>query len=226
MNLSKKKLTNKKFYNKWLYKVSLDLKGGGIFSDRSVDQIKDVCYGDDPGDRPYSLFYKAYHNKEEILSVCEFLEKFNSDIWSKRVENTSIDFYTNNVNFYNQLSTTFEKLVIHQFEPSDEMIEVLNERDFVIAGKKLPHNRYNYRVYLMPHKIEHDTDEKIKYLNWLESQNPKIRCSAKVRQWFLKTRWNWDRRYVLVEDDSTLLMLKLRNSEVVGRIYKYVISDK
>jgi hypothetical protein len=42
----------------------------------------------------------------------------------------------------------------------------------------------------------------------------------------MKTEWNWDRRYVLVEDEGTLLMLKLRNPEVMGSVYNYVLSDK
>jgi hypothetical protein len=47
-----------------------------------------------------------------------------------------------------------------------------------------------------------------------------------VQKWFLKTDWNWDRRYVLVEDEGTLLMMKLRNSDVVGTVYNYVVTDK
>jgi hypothetical protein len=42
----------------------------------------------------------------------------------------------------------------------------------------------------------------------------------------MKTDWNWDRRYVLVEDEGTLLLMKLKNSEVVGTVYNYVIVDK
>jgi hypothetical protein len=31
---------------------------------------------------------------------------------------------------------------------------------------------------------------------------------------------------VLVEDEGTLLMMKLRNSDVVGTVYNYVVTDK
>lgn len=226
MNQSKTKLTNRKFYNKWLYKISLEFDGGAIFKDRSVDQVKDFCYGIDPGYRPYSIFYKAHQHKQEILNICIFLEQFDSNSWAKRIEGNLVDFYTNDIEFYNRFSINFSELIKNRFEPSAKMAEVLNDHEFAIVGKKLPHNRYNYRVYLSPHKMDHDVEEKTKYLDWLETQHPKIRCSSKVRDWFIKTRWNWDRRYVLVEDDATLLMLKLRNSDVVGRVYKYIISDK
>ena len=226
MKSPKTKLTNRKFYNKWLYKVSIDLRGGGIFRDRSVAEVKEFCHGSEVIDRPYSILYASYKNKEQLLEVCEFLENFDNSIWATRIENRSVDFYTNDVNFYNSLSLRFNELVIHQFEPDPKTEEALKESDFTIVGKKLPHNRYNYRVYILPHKMKDDVEEKTKFLDWLEKQAPKIRCSAKVRDWFLYTKWNWDRRYVLVEDDATLLMLKLRNSEVVGRVYKYITSDK
>jgi hypothetical protein len=71
-----------------------------------------------------------------------------------------------------------------------------------------------------------DRDGKQQYLNWIKKQNEKITLTPAVESWFIKTDWNWDRRYVLVEDEATLIMLKLRNSEVVGRIYNYVVSDK
>jgi hypothetical protein len=50
--------------------------------------------------------------------------------------------------------------------------------------------------------------------------------SEAVKTWFIHTDWNWDRRYILVDEESTLLMLKLRNSDFMGKIYEYVIVDK
>lgn len=209
-----------------MYKVSLKLDGGAIFRDRSVNQVKEFCYSVEFIDRPHSIAYKVFQTKNEILEVCEFLEQFDSNTWTKRIENQSVDFYTNDLEFYNQISTRFNQKVIHQFEPSVNTAEALNEREFAITGTKLPHNKYQYRVYILPHKMGDDLEEKTKFVDWLEKQSPKIRCSIKVRAWFLHTKWNWDRRYILVEDDSTLLMLKLRNSDVVGRVYKYIVCDK
>ena len=74
--------------------------------------------------------------------------------------------------------------------------------------------------------MKKDKTSKRRFVDWLKSQDPRITCSDAVEKWFMNTEWNWDRRYVLVEDEKTLLMLKLRNSEVVGRIYNYVLSDK
>ena len=67
---------------------------------------------------------------------------------------------------------------------------------------------------------------KKRYIDWLKTQMPRVTCTSAVEKWFLATDWNWDRRYILVEDDQTMLMMKLRNAEVVGKIYNFVISDK
>jgi hypothetical protein len=50
--------------------------------------------------------------------------------------------------------------------------------------------------------------------------------SDTVKNWFIKTDWNWDRRYVLVEDDQTLFMMQLRSAEVIGKVHEYQILDK
>ena len=114
----------------------------------------------------------------------------------------------------------------HCFEPSDATADLLNLNKNCITVKKLPKDRYNYRVYLLPHKMANDRPAKKKYIDWLKTQMPRVTCTSAVETWFLATDWNWDRRYILVEDDQTLLMMKLRNADVVGKIYNFVISDK
>jgi hypothetical protein len=226
MTSQKTKLTNKKFYGKWLYKVSLHLNGCAIFRQKTLDYIKSFCQGAYPEDRPYSLLAKAYKEKENIMTLANFLESYDSKLWSKRIESSRIDFYTNDIGFYNKLSIDFKDILIHRFEPDPTSIDQLNVSPSTVVVKKLPHNKYQYRAYLLPHKMAGDKEGKQKYINWLKTQEDRITCTPAVEKWFMTTEWNWDRRYILVEDESTLLMLKLRNSEVVGRIYNYVVSDK
>jgi hypothetical protein len=217
--------TNRKFYNKWIYKVSLNVKGSGIFRTHSLDDIKEFCSGETTDQAPYSLHTRAWNNREQILELANFLIGQHDTVWAKRIENTLVDFYTNDYCFYQTLSENFESVMTHRFEPSEASAELLEKPQTIVAAK-LPHNKYHYRVYLLPHKLAGDKESKKKYVDWLKSQTPRITCTPAVEKWFIKTDWNWDRRYVLVEDEHTLLMLKLRNSEVVGRVYNYVISDK
>ena len=92
-----------------------------------------------------------------------------------------------------------------------------------ILVKKYPQGRFKMRVYLKPHKME-DSDEKLRYISWIKGM-PGISISEAVERWFYATNWNWDRRYVLVDDDKTLLLLRLKNSNVVGTVYNLVLQD-
>jgi hypothetical protein len=113
-----------------------------------------------------------------------------------------------------------------RYEPDDEAKELLKDDVKIIISDRYPHNKYHYRVYLLPHKFNKDDTAKSKYIDWLRSQSPRITCTNAVERWIMKTNWNWDRRYVLVEDKNTLMLLRLRNPEVVGSVYEFVLSDK
>jgi hypothetical protein len=226
MTSQKIKLTSRKFYGKWLYKISLRQAGCVIFRNYNFDYIKELCQSDTVPTQPYSTHQKAYNNRENILRLCEVLEKYDAKSWTKRIENSSLDLYTNDLGFYQSVSQEFQDIVVHQFEPDPATVDLLTSSSSAVAVKKLPHNRYQYRVYLLPHKMAGDREGKQRYIKWLKNQEDRVTCTPAVENWFIRTDWNWDRRYILVENESTLLMLKLRNSEVVGRIYNYVLSDK
>lgn len=157
-------------------------------------------------------------NKDVLICLCDVLLKYDNDIWNKRIEGDCIDIYTSNKELVNELQTNLLDRVTCVFEPSADAAE-----PGTIKVKKLPGEIYNYRVYLLPHKLRGDLDEKTKYISWIKNQNSKVKITESVENWFYKTDWNWDPRYVLVDEESTLLMLKLRNPELVGRIYRFVI---
>jgi hypothetical protein len=65
--------TNRKFYNKWIYKVSLQIKGSSIFRTHSLDDIKEFCLAPSPEKPNYSLHGRAWQNRDQILELTEFL---------------------------------------------------------------------------------------------------------------------------------------------------------
>ena len=159
------------------------------------------------------------------MDLIEIFQNTDKSIWSKRIERNCLDIYTSDQSFYQDISEKFHDIMIHRYEPSnDESKEKLKDQNILV--KRLPHGTFQYRAYLLPHKMGNNTEDKKRYVDWLKNQSPRISCTMAVENWFIKTNWNWDRRYVLVEDEKTLLMLKLRNSEVVGKVYKFEIIDK
>lgn len=218
----KVKTAPRKFYDKWLYKVTLHMPGVALLRNHALEHVEEYVESlKTPGDTR-GVRGKIVKNKVNLVRLANFLGAVKSSIWHKRIESDQIDIYTNNVHFFKNAVDEFEDDVIHAFEPSAGT-ELLKNN--VIAAKKLPHNKYKYKVYLQPHKSK-DRDVKTRYVQWCDSQVPKIRMSEAVKTWFIHTDWNWDRRYILVDEESTLLMLKLRSADFVGKIYEYVIVDK
>lgn len=222
----KPRYTRRKFYGKWLYKITVTVPGVSIFRSKSVSDIMLFCVSDQP-DEPYSYSTKdkAYKNRKDILCLAELLNNWDNETWSKRIESNVMDIYTNDLEKYTEAGQRLSGLIIQKFEPNLNSIKDLNTSTNVIV-KKYPHKRYKHKVYLLPHKMDRDRAVRQQYLDWLESQSPRILISDAVKIWFIKTYWNWDRRYVLVEDQQTLLMLKLRSSDVAGKVYDYVLADK
>lgn len=221
-----KKTTNKKFYGKWLYKVTLEVPGIAILRIKSLQGTIDLINNDFPsGKHPtYSIYYKVKSNQENVKKVCSFLLKENPEDWTKRIESNSIDIYTNNKELYSNLCLNLKSLVIHHFEPADSTLA--NESQYTIVANKLPHDIYKYKVYLRPHKLAKDKSAKKELIQWISAQGERILMSDAVKTWFIDTDWNWDRRYLFVDTEQTLLLLKMRNSDAVGKVYEYKIVDK
>lgn len=217
----KTKTTNKKFYNKWLYKVTLNLEGAGIF--RLYDLASIPAHLEDPNQSRLGFFVKAKNNKNSIEQVVNFLITLDKEDWSKRIERNTLDLYTNNRSVFDQFVEKFEKDLKQVCLPKAGTEDDLISSESILA-KKLPHGLYEYKAYLLPHKLKDKADKKI-YLEWIDNNN-NILISEKVKEWFMYTDWNWDRRYVFVKDSANLMLLKMRNADVLGKVYNYKIIDK
>jgi len=224
--MTKLRYTRRKFYGKWLYKVTVNVPGVSIFRLKSVSEVLMFCIGEQPTESyGYTVKEKAYQHKTEIRTIADTLAKWNDASWSKRIESDVMDIYVNDVDLYNEAVTKLGNLVKFQYQPAEGNLKTLDSGSNVVV-KRYPHSRYKYKVYLLPHKITFEPITRKTYLDWLSIQSPRISISEAVKKWFMTTNWNWDRRYIYVEDEQTLMLLKLRNSDVVGRIYNYVLADK
>jgi hypothetical protein len=225
----KKKTTKRKFYGKWLYKITMNAPGIGILRSKSPDEAMLFLKSANTTDPRYyhnnTIIARAINNRAQLLSICSFIKDIDPIQFAKRIEQQSIDFYTNDKNLYSEFCDKFMDTIIHHFEPDDNSI-ALFKNQYTIVAKKFPHDKFKYKVYLKPHNLKNDIDSKQQFLDWIDNQKDKILITDTVKTWFIVTDWNWDRRYMLVDNEKTLIMLKMRSSEAVGKIYEYVISDK
>ncbi len=172
----------------------------------------------------FQYLRQAHTNKEDIIDLCQYLLKQDANSWSKRIESSMIDIYTNDSKIFQDLLDKFPHILRSSSQPDTSRAQEYEDQHHIVC-EKLPHGRYKYKIYLKPHKLKNDKQAKKEYLAWLDNQS-NVLISNAVKKWFLDTDWNWDRRYILVEDHKTLLLLHMRNAEVMGKVYEYVLSDK
>lgn len=215
------KKTKKKFYNKWLYKTSLKIDGASVFRMYTFDQIKNVLDNTDEKHKSYFL-EKARKNKTDFSRIIDFLSGIPKETYSLRIESSILDIYSNDKKFNLSILDNLKDMVRSSFEPEEYLLNT-DENDLILAAK-YPKDVYKFRVYVLAHKIK-SLEEKLRYLSWIQTQ-PGISMSEKVKEWFMTCNYNWDRRYILAKEESDLLMLKMRNSDVVGKILRYKLLDK
>lgn len=195
--------TKRKFYNKWLYKITLEIRHCGVFRHNDVDSIsKNSTLG------------------LEVRNLATLLAEIKE--YQLRIENKFVDIYLDSKDEIDKLASQFQNNIVHVCYPHPDLL-LNNTSSKNIIANKLPYDRYRFKVFLKPHNMK-DKDQKQTYLDWLESQNPRIFITNSTKQWFLNTDWNWDRRYMYVEDDKTLVMAKMRQSDVLGSIYTYQLT--
>lgn len=222
--LPKPKKTKRKFYNKYIYKVSLCIDGINMLRYGKMDEFSDRL---DFTTYDRMINRRSWHKesdeiataKETISFLAPQLEAHKQEA-KYRFEGDVLDIYTNEIDFYNNICNKFKKYVFRRFQPpvgTEQEILASKNKIFV---KHLPHQKFEYKVYLKPHKLVGDRQ---KLIQWLYAQGDKTSFSDSIADWIAKTTYNWDRRYINVVDEPTILMLRLRCPEIVGTVQQYIV---
>ena len=218
------KKTKKKFYNKYIYKVSLEIPGISGLRYYDLHKFIEICQTQELVSSP-DLTWKdrvmnqMISNKHVWMKLIPYLNGVEKGTYFKRLEGDHIDLYTNDKAFYEGVCNKFSEFVRLRFQPPKGMETQMLEEEKKIFVKKLPHDNYEYRAYLHPHKIAHDDKQLL--VNWLSNQKPKITFTSSIKKWLINTDQNWDRRYIYIDNEQTLLMIKLRSPSLLGQVFKY-----
>lgn len=200
----KHQTTKKKFYNKWIYKCSF-----------YFPQSKSLRY---------QLESLKYLNKD-ILDLAGLLTSFGKDKYHLRVEGKTCDVYCNDADIFEKLKSLLSDKLVLVSSPELQNVDRLIQQKRTILCKRLPFHRYRHKVYLQPHRLD-DRAHRSQYIDWLNTQHPRIYITQRTKDWFIRTEWNWDRRYMYVDNEQTLLILKMKNNEALGTMYTYDVCDK
>lgn len=194
--------TKKKFYNKWLFRCSYFLQ---------VSDLREKISGKPSRSR-------------DVKDIVKFLSTLDKDQYHTRVEKYTLDLYFNSHEIFDQLQNISTKHLFRCSIPDADSTELL-AKNKVILCRHLPYHRYRYKIYLQPHR-NHDKDYKKKYIEWLDIQQSKIYISDTTKQWFIQTMYNYDRRYMYAENEQMILLLKMKDPDMIGMIYQYEIYHK
>ena len=230
------KQTKKKFYNKYIYKVSLRLEGAYALRTLSHQEILDFATGLRPPPQSDEAMFSTItwrgknaqtiveHGKTWIsfLGIINTVPKNEVTI---RIETNILDVYTNNKILYKTLCYEFADITRNRHEPAPGMEDTLLDSDQEIFVKELPHNMYNYQVDLKtPKSLKYN--ELVSLAEWCKSRKPAIAFTDATYNWLLKRDIFNTRRWIYVDNDSTLLMLRLRCNDLIGTVRKYVKTGK
>lgn len=224
MKLPTAKTTKKKFYNKYIYKITLRMPGASALRWYNFSQLLDICQNGFKDQEPWrkDVVEDVTENHESWIKLCLMLNAFDSKSFGKRLEGNYIDLYTNNFNLYDQLGKEFTEYVKYRAQPKQGTENTILNSNKKIYVNELPYNKYQYRVYLHPHKL--DASSRKSVADWLSKQVPNVTFTESVYRWLVVTSENYDRRYIQVADDNTLLMLQLRAPNLIGKVFKYILN--
>ena len=218
--------TTKLFYGKWYYKVTLWFKGCEVFAYHSPAEVVAGLLATSPLDQScYILDVICNRQESYILEMARLLSKFPMGTWADRIERCYFSIYTNDNELYNAVITDFYDDVCECYAPNLDDMELLLDPKVIVCNK-LPHNKYEYKVFVCPSRISGSiaVEERHKLLNWMESQFPKMTCTLSFKKWFIGTWWGSERRYFLVDNENTLLLLRMFHPEIIVSVHKYVVS--
>jgi len=222
--LPKPRQTKRKFYNKYIYKLTCKLTGAPLLRNYTWSKCIEFAVHNTWPEPRYAGYgvNKPTVDNEAFIRLATFLEHHHKVETKFRVEGQFIDIYVNDKKFYDAFAYEFEDLITYRAEPRPGLEKDLLESKNKIFVKHLPHNKYEYKVYLLPHKIDTDFQFRDTLSKWIALQSG-IQWTDSLHNWLMKTTSNWDRRYTYIEDEKTLLLLKLRCSSLVGKVFQHVI---
>ena len=230
------KQTKKKFYNKYIYKVSLRLEGAYALRTLGHQEILDFATGLRPPPQSDDTMITTQswrtknahsilkHGKTWIsfLGIINTVPKNEATI---RIETNILDVYTNNKTLYKTLCYEFSDITRNRHEPAPGMKDTLLDSNQEIFVKELPHSMYNYQVDLKtPTSLKYN--ELVSLAEWCKSRKPAIAFTDATYNWLLKRDVYNTRRWIYVDTESTLLMLRLRCNDLLGTVRKYIKTGK
>lgn len=229
--LWKNKETKRLFFNKYIYKLTLELRG--------ICQIKRISLEDIAAlPKPESIdfgrnFYRhradAYQNKGEIIKIGMFLEsksQLGCD-FKTRAEGSSLNIYTNERALIDEIVNNFGNYVTEMQEPiSKEAGEFLKGNIRKILCNELPNGIFRYKVHIGYKSIPEQN--RVGFLNWSEKYGDDRIFMPKGTKHLLGPSGHGYAygQYFYVSDEKMLNMALMFFSDYIQKTENYILKSE
>src|SRR5210317_2316201 len=120
------KKTKKKFYNKYIYKVSLEIPGISGLRYYDLHKFIEICQTQELVSSPDlkwkdRVMNQMISNKHVWMKLIPYLNGVEKGTYFKRLEGDHIDLYTNDKAFYQGVCNKFSEFVRLRFQPPKGM---------------------------------------------------------------------------------------------------------
>lgn len=172
---TKKVITKKLFYKKWMYKVVIKCGGIAQLRRRGLDYIstvKTISHGS-----PYviSTNRKIISNRKALIDIAGHLENnLTLGEYQIRVEGDTCAIFTNTKQMLDNLIKDLKSYIVEYHEPEDNKSAIfLSSNKNKIVCSQLPHAAFKYKIYFKNGDIKnHNTLRG--FLSWADKLNDKI----------------------------------------------------
>lgn len=210
--------TQKLFYGKWPYKVSVQFRGAHLIRFYGAEVL--IRRFEDPND---TFRYHSFKKEElEELERCARLIHELQDVGNikYRYESNTVNIFTDTADMYNKVKSMFFSNITKVWEPCNlDEISYLNDNVNAVIVDVFPYNKYRYKVVL-----KYNTPSRIKetIISWLANNTHSSRTST-ATMGFLNSRSYTSSPFIYIEDDKTMIMLQLIAGSQISKTEKFII---
>jgi len=204
------KKTNRLFFKKWVYKITIGVENASYIKRFDVDLLKNFIKDAD--------ILKLKLELEDLSKKYEF---------QTRCEGKKFSFFTNDIDFLNVIKNRFSNKVIEITEPeNDEIISLLKNNINVVVCENLPKKTQRYKIYLNgKHNIPSELGNQ--FTSWAEKYQSKISIPYGLKN-VLKSNKDFIPfgNYFYVIDDKMLGMVLMFLGKHIQYTEKFVLKSE
>lgn len=212
--------TNKLFYGKWLYKIETKTPGASLIKHWGFERVRSAC---EHGGNKFSGRTFTDAEKKHLSEYLKSIEPYFNRELKTRVEHNTLNFFINDYQLYKDLSKVLEKWVVSLTEPVNETeARSLQEKSSTVLCNHLPHNKYQYRVYIKSMMPNHQRQQ---FKEWLSNYRDKIHYSKSTEEWLNGKTYYSQSPFLYIEEQGLLLMIRLYLGSWVKKTHEFVLRN-